>query len=100
MVLIDLEGASPRLYGQLSRRMLEVRSGVFVGVLSKRSFVEIWDAVEKSHPQAAMAVYPVKTELGIAIKTYGQHRYHVIDNDGLPLIAIRKSVGTGSRDLQ
>ena len=100
MVVIDLEGASPKLCGQLSRRMLEVRPGVFVGALSKRSFMEIWNAVEKSGPKAAMTVYPAKTELGIGFKTTGQHRYHVVDNDGLPLIAIRKFTRTKSRAIQ
>jgi len=94
MVVIDLECAPPKLYGQLSRRMLEVRPGVFVAALSRRSFLEIWQAVEISGAKSALAVYQAKTELGIDFKTIGQHRYQIVDNFGLPLISTRKSART------
>ncbi len=86
MVLIDLLGAPERLEGQISRKLLQVRPGVYVGSLSKRSIEIVWATIESSNPRAAMLVYQAKTEIGIAIKTIGQHRYRVIDCDGLPLI--------------
>ncbi len=44
-----------------------------------------------------MLVYQAKTEIGISIKTIGQHRYHVIDCDGLPLIEYRPAALIGRR---
>lgn len=100
MILIDLLDAPETLEGQISRKLLQVRPGVYVGALSKRSIEIVWAAIEAATPRAAMLVYQAKTETGISIKTFGQHRYQVIDCDGLQLIAYQELKGRGGRKFQ
>ena len=91
MIVIDLEGASMQIEGVLARRLLEVRPGVFVGNLSKRAIEVIWEAIEISKPRSALVVFPAKTESGIAVKTLGEHRYVIVENFGLQLMATVRS---------
>jgi CRISPR-associated protein Cas2 len=90
MLLIDLLGAEKLLEGQVSRKLLEIRPGVYVGSLSKRQMELLWDAVLASEPQAALLVYAANTATGISMKSVGSHRYRLIDCDGLQLVAFEK----------
>jgi CRISPR-associated protein Cas2 len=93
MLLIDLLDANHILEGQVSRKLLEIRPGVYVGSLSKRQMEVIWDAVVSSNPKAALLVYAAKTETGISMKSIGKHRYRIVDCDGLQLVSFRKDFG-------
>ena len=86
MLLIDLLGSKPLLQGQLSRKLLEIRSGVYIGRLSKRQLEVLWEAVVASEPKAALLVYAAKTETGISMKSIGKHRYQIFDSDWLQLV--------------
>jgi CRISPR-associated protein Cas2 len=90
MLLIDLVEPKALLEGQISRKLLEIRSGVYVGSLSKRQMQTLWDAVLSSKPRAALLVYAAKTETGISMKSIGKHRYSLIDSDGLQLVSFQK----------
>ena len=90
MVLIDLLDAPETLEGKISRRLLEIRPGVYIGTLSKRSVEVVWKAVEDASPRAALLVYQARNEIGIAMRTFGEHRYQVADSDGLQLVAFSK----------
>lgn len=90
MMLIDLLGSEQLLEGQVSRKLLEIRPGVYVGSLSKRQMELLWNAVLASKPQAALLVYAAKTETGISMKSFGSHRYQLFDCDGLQLVSFQK----------
>ena len=90
MMLIDLLDAKAVLEGQISRKLLEIRAGVYVGSLSKRQMESLWTAVIESKPRAALLVYAAKNEIGITMKAIGEHRYKVIDCDGLHLVSFTK----------
>ncbi len=90
MVIIDLLGTTTLIEGQISRKLLEIRPGVYAGSISKRQIEIVWDAVIKSNPKAALIVYAAKTETGIAMKSYGDHRYEIIDQEGIQLVAYKK----------
>ena len=89
MMLIDLLDAPALLEGQISRKLLEVRPGVYVGSLSKRQMETLWEAVVEAQPRAALLVYAGKTETGISMKSFGSHRYRIIDSDGVQLVAVK-----------
>lgn len=91
MLLIDLLDADRLLEGQISRKLLEIRAGVYIGSLSKRQMEVLWLAVVESKPRAALLVYAAKTETGISMKSIGNHRYHIVDCDGIQLVSFRKS---------
>ncbi len=90
MLLIDLLFPEKVLEGQISRKLLEIRPGVYVGSLSKKQMLLLWDAVVRSSPKAALLVYAAKTETGISMISLGKHRYQLIDSDGIQLISFAK----------
>lgn len=90
IVLIDLDGAKPALVGSLTRRLLEIRPGVFVGSLSARAIEQTWASVVESNPKSAMLVKNGANELGLDIKTIGLHRYQKCENHGISLVTFIK----------
>lgn len=90
MVLIDLDGAKPLLVGTLTRRLIEIRPGVFVGSMSARSIEQTWGLVVESKPKSAMLVKSGTNELGLDIKTIGSHRYEKCENHGISLVTFTK----------
>ena len=101
MMLIDLLESAKLLEGQISRRLLEIRPGVYAGSLSKRQMEVLWEAVVASNPRAALLVYAARNEMGISMKSVGSHRYRIVDSDGIQLVAVdskkeeKKLVGSG-----
>lgn len=90
LVIIDLIGGNAKLIGMLQRRMLEIRSGVFVGSLSKRSIDETWTLVKSSKVTSAAIVFPAKNEIGFQMYEVGSHSYSCVDHYGIPLIQYSK----------
>lgn len=90
MLLIDLLFPEKRLEGQISRKLLEIRPGVYVGSLSKKQMELLWNAVLLSPPKAALLVYAAKTETGISMKSVGEHRYQLVNSDGIQLVCFVK----------
>ncbi len=99
MIVVDVENASSKLKGLLSRRLLEIRPGLFVGSLSRRATEQLWNDVLGSNTPSAFLAFPAKNELGFGILSTGVHRYEVVDNYGLPLVKYHRKVG-GKSDTQ
>lgn len=95
MLMIDLLDATRVLEGQISRKLLEVRPGVYVGSLSRRQMETLWNAVVESCPRAALLVYAARNESGVTMKTLGNHRYKIVDCDGLQLISFQQTERVG-----
>jgi CRISPR-associated protein Cas2 len=87
MVLLDLDGATATLIGKVSRRMLEIRPGLFVGSLSTRAIDQLWEAVEKTQPRSALLVRSERNELGVGFKQLGEHRYKLCEQHGIMLVS-------------
>lgn len=95
MVLMLLERVAPSLRGELTRWLIQPRTGVFVGTVSALVRDKLWEKVEgsltaskprKSGRRAgAMMVYTTNNEQGFAIRTTGQTRRHIEDFEGLLL---------------
>lgn len=87
MVLIVLERVTPSVRGDLTRWLLEVRPGVFVGNVSAMVRERLWRRVEERMQDGAGAlIYRADTEQGFAIQTLGDRRYQSVDYEGLTLI--------------
>ena len=86
MVVIILENATDKLRGILTRWMIEVKPGVFVGTLNTVVRGKIWDIVKENTLQGALLVYSKNNEQGYCIEMYGEPTRSVIDLDGLQLI--------------
>jgi CRISPR-associated protein Cas2 len=90
MVVIATTAVPDHLRGALSRWMIEVTPGLFVGTLSARVRDELWTAAsEVVGDGAAVLIHPDNSEQGFALRTAGERRRRPIDLDGLTLVAMR-----------
>lgn len=92
MVVIVLEKVPVPLRGHLTRWMLEVKAGVFVGRLSALVRDLLW---EKCQAKAAgghgVLMYRTNTEQGFILKMFGDSKRSVVDYDGLQLVAVKNA---------
>ncbi|MER8032978.1 type I-E CRISPR-associated endoribonuclease Cas2e [Streptomyces bauhiniae] len=88
MTVIVLIAAPEGLRGHLTRWMVEVSAGVFVGNPSRRIRDPLWDllATRIADGQAVL-VEPAPNEQGWAIRTAARDRWRPVDYEGLILAA-------------
>lgn len=88
MLVVVVENAPPRLRGRLAIWLLEIRSGVYVGDVSRRVREMIWQQCElmKEDGNIVMA-WATNTESGFDFQTLGENRRMPVDFDGLRLVA-------------
>ena len=88
MLVIVVENAPPRLRGRLAIWLLEVRSGVYVGKISRRVREMRWDTVEKGIEDGNdVMVWSTNTESGYDVMTFGKNRRIPVEMDGLKLVS-------------
>ena len=87
MIVIIVERATPGLRGQLTRWMLEVRAGVFVGTLSPRVRDKLWELVKARNPKGgSLLVARANNEQGFVVESHGDTSRQVFDIEGLQLV--------------
>ena len=90
MLVIVLENAPPRLRGYLSRLLLEIRAGVFVGDYSARVRERLWGTILKEiAPGNAVMAWNAPNDTGFDFETCGENRRVPVLLDGLKLCAFR-----------
>ncbi len=86
MVVLILTACPPGLRGHLTRWLLEVSPGVFVGVLTARVRDRTWArTVELCKDGRAIMVYSTNTEQRLAFRVH-RHDWHPVDIDGIQLM--------------
>ena len=89
MTVIILERVPTSLRGELTRWMLEVQTGVFVGTLSGLVRDLLWNYVcDKMQEGAGALLYQTNNEQGFAIRVCGRTSRQLRDFDGLQLFQI------------
>lgn len=89
MIVITLERVPASLRGELTRWLLEPKTGVFIGRVSAMVRDRLWEHVStKVRSGAGMLIYTTDTEQGFAIRMIGDTSRLVEDFDGLALIRI------------
>ena len=89
MVVVVLEKVSRSLRGFLSRWLIEVHTGTFVGNLDRRVRQNVWEEVCGSlKTGSAFIVYSKNTEQGFCCDFWGYPSRRIRDFDGLQLIEI------------
>ncbi|GAO76679.1 MULTISPECIES: type I-E CRISPR-associated endoribonuclease Cas2e [Meiothermus] len=92
MVVIVLEKVPKTLRGELSRWMLEVSTGVFVGSVSALVRDLLWEkCIAKKSSGRCCLLYRTNNEQGFAIRTHGDTTRTLIDFDGLTLVAVKNA---------
>lgn len=87
MVIILLEKVPASLRGELTRWMIEPKTGVFVGKLSAMVRDRLWERVCKGTADGAgMLVHACDNEQGYTFQFHGETSKTVVDFEGLSLI--------------
>lgn len=88
MVVVVLVASPPGLRGHLTRWMVEVQAGVFVGSPSRKVRDGFWSTlVDRLGEGQAVMVEPSNNEQGWSVRTAGRERWAPTDFDGLTLVA-------------
>lgn len=86
MVVLVLSACPPGLRGYLTRWLLEISAGVFVGRVSKRVRELMWErTVTMVRSGRAIMVFPARNEQGLSFLVHGHH-WEPIDIDGITLM--------------
>ncbi|MBZ9751901.1 type I-E CRISPR-associated endoribonuclease Cas2e [Deinococcus sp. HMF7604] len=87
---MTLEKVPPSLRGELTRWLIEVQTGVYVGRVSATVRDLLWDKVVQ-HARAGRCtqVYRTNTEQGFAIRMHGEQHRTLLDLEGYALVAVR-----------
>jgi CRISPR-associated protein Cas2 len=89
MVVLILEKVPIGLRGELSRWMLEPKSGVFVGSVSGMVRDRLWEkACRDSKEGGCVMVHDSNTEQGFVIRSSGKSSRVLEDFEGLFLVRI------------
>lgn len=92
MIVIVLERVPTSLRGELTRWLLEPRTGVFVGNVSAMVRDRLWERVCGSmRGGAGMLVHNAENEQGFAIRFWGSTSRWIVDFDGLTLVSVPQS---------
>ncbi|MEU7485063.1 type I-E CRISPR-associated endoribonuclease Cas2e [Streptomyces sp. NPDC042319] len=86
MTVIVLTNCPAGLRGFLTRWLLEISAGVFIGNPSARIRDLLWAEVQEYAGQGrALLAHTTNNEQGFTFRTH-DHRWHPIDHEGLTLI--------------
>ena len=87
MVVLILERVPPSLRGDLSRWMIEAKSGIFLGRMIARLRDKLWaKAVAGSQGGACLQAWSSPGEQGFVVRTSGDTSRKVVDFEGLHLV--------------
>ncbi|MDE3720450.1 MULTISPECIES: type I-E CRISPR-associated endoribonuclease Cas2e [Nocardiopsis] len=86
MTVLVLTNCPKGLRGLLTRWLLEISSGVFVGRPSRRVRDLLWEEVRQYAGQGrALLVYANDSEQGFGFKTF-EHHWEPVEHEGLTLM--------------
>lgn len=89
MTIIVVEKVSVSMRGELTRWMIEPKTGIFVGKITAMVRDKLWERVgEGVKTGAALLIHGADNEQGFAVRTHGQTSRLIVDFDGLSLVQI------------
>lgn len=89
MIVLVLSACPAGLRGHLTRWLIEVAAGVFVGRASARVRELLWlRTIESSRRGRALMIYQDGSEQGMTFRTHGHH-WQPTDFDGITLMMRR-----------
>ena len=87
MVVMLLKRVPPSLRGELTRWLLELEAGVFVGTVSALVRDRLWEKCRRRLRGGAVTqIWSTNTEQGFKIRAVGLTNREIVDYHGLQLI--------------
>jgi CRISPR-associated protein Cas2 len=89
LTIFIVEKVPQSLKGELTRWMIEPRTGVFVGKLSATVRLKLWEKIIKNmrHGGCTM-IYSKNNEQGFAVTNFGDTSRDIVDMEGLYLVKV------------
>jgi CRISPR-associated protein Cas2 len=98
VTVVVLTACPPGLRGQITRWLMEIAPGVFVGYISTRVRELLWlRIVEHIGRGRALMVHATKGEQRLAFRVHG-HDWTPVDHDGVQLMRRPRKHGTEDTD--
>lgn len=96
-LVVVTENVPPRLRGRLAIWLLEVRAGIYIGDVSRRTREMLWQQLEAGYEDGSVVMaWASNSESRYDFQTLGVNRRIPVDYDGLRLVAFR---GVEASDL-
>lgn len=96
MIVLVLSACPSGLRGYLTRSLMEISAGVFVGHTSSRVREQLWDRVQEMVRNGrALMVYTTRTEQRFSVRQHGHH-WQPEDIEGITLM--RRPAGATDAD--
>lgn len=90
LLVVVTENVPPRLRGRIAIWLLEVRAGVYVGDVSRRTREMIWEQLSEGHEDGNVVMaWASRSESGFDFETLGTNRREPVDYDGLRLVRFK-----------
>ncbi len=87
-VVVVTENVPPRLRGRMAIWLLEVRAGVYIGDVSRRTREMIWQHLSEGYEDGNVVMaWASNHESGYEFQTLGANRRIPVEFDGLHLVA-------------
>lgn len=87
-IVVVTENVPPRLRGRMAIWLLEVRAGVYIGDVSRRTREMIWQQLAEGHEDGNVVMaWASNHESGYEFQTLGANRRLPVEFDGLHLVA-------------
>ena len=103
MVVLLLERVPASLRGELSRWLIEPKTGVFVGNISAMVRDKLWDSVVKGAARngkgAALLIHSAQNEQGFSVRASGDTSRVPRDWEGLTLVHIPQGARGATDEL-
>lgn len=87
MVVFVMTNVSESIRGALTRWVMEVKAGVFVGNINKTVRDSLWDKLKKENVSNALMIYNFNNEQGFNIEMLGEPYRYVKDYEGILLVS-------------
>jgi CRISPR-associated protein Cas2 len=89
IAMFKLTAVPQSVTGYLSRYLMELESGLYVGTTTRALAEHLWDqVVAYSGDGYAVAMFSGGSELGMTLRTHNHPTLTILDNFGAPLAAI------------
>lgn len=87
LLVVVTENVPPRLRGRLAIWLLEVRAGVYVGDVGRKTREMLWEQLVEGHEDGNVVMaWASRGESGYEFQTLGSNRREPVDHDGLRLV--------------
>lgn len=89
MIVMILENVSPGLKGELTRWLIEPKSGVYIGEVSARVRDLLWEkCIAKSGSGGVIQIWSTNNEQKFTLRMSGNTDREIVESEGLQFIRI------------